>query len=179
MSDTRLAALVEHTYSRADFAYRIGVLKEFLAFMFFTMHKDQVTKEVIDAFGKEKHPVAYVIFLRSLPETFFEGFTRDSFNEELDHLSEAAQKLPTLSLTIPIMLDAENRALVWAWVRKELGHDVMLDITSDTEVAIGCQIVWRDQLHDFGFDHYLGTHREKIEESIARVVPRAPLFGHL
>ncbi|MHB1163595.1 MAG: hypothetical protein ACYCZZ_03720, partial [Minisyncoccota bacterium] len=131
MSDTRLAILIEHTYSHADFAYRIGVLKEFLAFMFFTMHQERVTKEVVDAFGKEKHPVEDTTFLRSLSETFFEGFTRDSFNEELDQLSEAVQKLPTLSLTIPIMLDAENRAAVWAWVRKELGHDVMLDITSD------------------------------------------------
>ncbi len=89
-----------------------------------------------------------------------------------------AEKLPTLSLTITIMLDTENRAAVWAWVRKELGHDVMLDISSDTEIAVGCQIVWRDQLHDFGFSHYLDVNREKIEEDIARVVPRAPLFGH-
>ncbi len=179
MNDTRLTTLVEHTYSRADFAYRIGVLKEFLSFMFFTAHESHVTKEVVDAFEKEKHPVEDVAFLRSLPGTFFEGLTQESFNEELTHLSEAAQKLPTLSLTIPIMLDDENRAAVWAWVRKELGHDVMLDISSDTDVSVGCQIVWHDQLHDFGFDHYLAVNREKVEESIARVVPRAPLFGHL
>ena len=171
--------LVEHTYSRADFAYRIGVLKEFLSFLFFTAQKTQVTKDVLDDFEKDKHPIADIAFLRSLPGAFFEGLTQESFEKELTRLSEDAQKLPTLSLTIPIMLDDENRASVWAWVRKELGHEVMLDISSDTDVAVGCQIVWHDQLHDFGFDHYLDVHREQVEESIARVVPRAPLFGHL
>ncbi len=71
MSDTRLTTLIENTYSRADFAYRIGVLKEFLAFMFFTAREGRVTKEVIDAFEKEKHSVADIAFLRSLPEAFF------------------------------------------------------------------------------------------------------------
>lgn len=177
MNDTRLTTLVEHTFSRSDFAYRIGVLKEFLEFLFFASKGTQVTKETVDAFEKEGHPVADVAFLRSLPESFFAGLTKDSFHKELDQLADAAAKLPTLSLTIPVMLDAENRDAVGAWVRKELGKEVVLDIASDPEVSVGCQIVWHDKLHDFGFDHYLDASREKVDETIARAIPKATLFG--
>ena len=177
MNDARLAAFIEHTYSRADFAYRIGVVKEFLSFLFFTERKDEVTNEAIESFEKKGHPVADTAFLRSLPKPFFEGLTKDSFNKELDRLAEAAEKLPTLSLTMPVMLDDENREAIGAWVRKELGKDVVLNLASDPEVGVGCQIVWNSQLHDFGFDHYLEANRKKVEDGIARIVPRAPSLG--
>lgn len=174
MNDTRLTTLVEHTFSHADFAYRIGVLKEFLSFLFFTEKGDRVTNDTIAAFEKKGHPVADITFLHSLPGSFFEGFTKDSFNDDLDRLAKETEKLPTLSLTMPVMLDDENQKAIGAWVRKELGKNVVLDLASDPEVGVGCEIVWKDQLHDFSFDYYLKANQQKVEESIARVVPRAP-----
>jgi hypothetical protein len=177
MTDPRLATLVEHTFSRADLAYRIGVLKEFLEFMFFKAHATKVSKEVMEAYEKKGHAVADLAFLRSLPGSFFDDLTQESFYAALDGLSAAAQKLPMLALTIPVMLDSENRDAIGAWVRRELGKDVLLDLSTDPEVGVGCQMVWHDQLHDFDFDHYLEANREKIEERIARTVPRAPFFA--
>lgn len=177
MNDSHLTTLIEHTFSRADLAYRIGVLKEFLEFLFFKANESRVSKESIDAFEKKGHAVADLSFLRSLPDSFFEGFTKNSFYGELDRLSAAMQKLPMLALTIPVMLDSENRDAIGAWVRRELGKDVLLDLSTDPEIGVGCQMVWHDQLHNFDFDHYLEANREKIEERIARTVPRAPFFA--
>lgn len=175
MDDARLATFVEHTYSRAAFAYRIGVLKEFLEFAFFTAHYERITGEAIDAFGKDGRPVADIAFLRSLPAPFFDGLTQASFSAELDRVADAVRALPTLSLTVPVMLDDEGRDAVGAWVRKEVGRDVMLDLSIDPDIAAGCQVVWHDRLYDFSLDHYLGASRTAFDERVrAALSPAEP-----
>ena len=173
MSTTPLSILVATTYSRADLAYRIGLLREFLEFAFFSSNTTEITKDVLAAFEEKGHAVADIEFLRTLPLTFFETFTKESFYAELDALTVQSQKLPTLTLTVPVVLDLASREALGVWVRKEVGPEVLLEISTDAGIATGCQIVWGNTLYDFGFDHALHTTKSVVEKNIAERVTAA------
>lgn len=175
MTTSPLSVLVAMTYSRADLAYRIGLLKEFLEFVFFTSHGTKVTKETLALFEERGHVIADIEFLRSLPVLFFDPFTEESFYAELDRLTQEFQKLPVVTLTVPVVLDLESREMLGMWIRKVLSEEVLLDISIDAGIATGCQVVWKNQLHDFGFDYFLSAAETEVRKYISeRVISSAP-----
>lgn len=175
MTNTPLSVLIERTYSRADLAYRIGLLREFLGFAFFTRHEKNVTKETLEAFEQKNHAEVDIEFLRSLPVTFFDAFTQESFYSVLDDLAKESQQLPTITLTVPVVLDASSKEALGVWVRKEIGEEVLLDLSTDATLATGCQIVWGNTLHDFGFDRALEQKRAEVEKHIEERVIASPV----
>ena len=165
MMDALLKALAERTYSRSDFSYRISVMREFLEYVFFTKHDARPGKESIEPFtAYRKKPEADALFLQSLPESFFESFGQDSFYELLETLAGAVKRLPTLSLTVPVVLSHTDVEAIGTWARKNVDPEVMLEIDIEASVAVGCQIVWKDQLHDYALNHYLALHAEELHK---------------
>lgn len=173
MTDSRLTALLARTYSRADLAYRIGVLKEFLEFAFYHAHSKAVDAGTLEAFEKEGHAVGDLTFLRSLPESFFEGLSRDSFYDELAKLSDASEHMPIFALTVPVMFDLEARAAIGGWVRTHLGEAVLLDISVDPHIGVGCQFVWHDRLHDLSFDANLSANKPAVDRYLGQALGAA------
>jgi len=170
MISTPLTTLASCTYSRADLAYRIGLLREFLEHVFFTAHDSGVTKEALESFEKTGRSVADIEFLRALPLAFFASFTQESFYEDLQTIMKDSRNLPTLSLTVPVSFDPEGREALGEWARKEIGKDVLLDLSIDAGISVGCQIVWQNQLHDFGFDHYLHESGNELTDALLKKV---------
>ena len=105
MTRALLDTLTEHTYSRSDFAYRLNLIREFLEFVFFTKRDVRASREVVGAFASHSNnPTADIAYLQSLPSSFLETFTQESFYATLDQLAEECTQLQTLSLTLPVVL---------------------------------------------------------------------------
>lgn len=155
MNATPLTILTSCTYSRADLGYRIGLVREFLEHVFFTVHSTTVTKEALESFEKKGRSISDIEFLRTLPLTFFSPFTQESFYDDLQEILKESRALPTLSLATSVSFDLQGRQALGEWARKEIGNEVLLELSVDAAISVGCQIVWKDQLHDFGFDHYV------------------------
>ena len=178
MTTALFSSFVAQTYSRSDFAYRISLLREFLEFVFFTTRTSHVGNESLDQFtAAGARPVSDIAFLRALPMPFFEVFTQDSLYTVLDKLSQEAKQLPTLSLTLPVVLSQSDREMIGAWVRTALGNDVLIEVDVDRTVAVGCRLVWNNQHHNYDFDHYLakcsGTLRTQLgQHMLAGAAPR-------
>ena len=169
MTNGLLGIFIEHTYSRSDFAYRISLLREFLEFIFFTKHDARVGNDAIEQFtAYSKKSVADIAFLRTLPPSFLEAFTQESFYEILNRLSEESKQLKILSLTVPVIFARADIDALGSWAREAIGPDLLIEIDVDPAIAVGCHVAWNNQLHDFSFDHYLRKSQTALHEKITQ-----------
>ncbi len=172
MMNELMTVLVSRSYSHSEISYKIGILKDFFEYMFFVAHSTQVNASIIKLFSQNSdRSEADINFLEALPTSLFETFTQESFYEKLKELSKESKQLPTLSIVVPVILDAKNVALIGEWVRTEVGSNVLLNIDIDKEVSAGCQIIWHNTLHDFSLEHYITIHRENLENTIRDKMP--------
>lgn len=167
MIDSTFTLLIQHTYVRSHLVYRISLLGEFFDFIFFTEDSSVVNSGAIDRFASQREESQQdVDFLKALPQTFMDVFTHDSFHEKLHDMSEELQKLPILSITVPVKFQLEQTDVIGEWVRKTLDNNIMLDISIDTGVSVGCRFVWKDILHDFSLEHYRHLHEKELHTQL-------------
>lgn len=169
MTNPFLKTFTEHAYSRADFAQRISLVREFFEFIFFTKRDASASKDGIEQFAVySKKSLDDITFLRTLPPSFLDVFTQDSLYETLNRLSEDSKQLKTLSLTVPIALSRADVVAIGTWAHQELDPDLLLDVAVDPSVVAGCRLVWNNRLYDFSFDHYLTENKTALHEKFAQ-----------
>ncbi len=172
MTKLLLESFLQHTYVRSNLVYRISLLTKFLNFVFFTENDKDVKENMIEQFAKNsREPPKDIDFLRALPQSFLETFTRNSFREELDKMSKELEHLSVLSITVPITLPFEHIEAIGQWVRNVISHNAMLDVSVDPTISAGCMFVWKDILYDFSFEHYLNLHKKEIYTQIVSSLP--------
>ena len=175
MTNPFLKTFTEHIYSRADFAHRISLVREFFEFIFFTRRNISANKDGIEQFAVySKKPLADIAFLRTLPPSFFDAFTQESFYETLNRLSEDSKQLKTLSLTVPVPLSHADEAAISAWAHREVDPDLLIDVDIDSSIAVGCRVAWDNRLHDFSFNHYLTENQTVLHERFSQSALTVP-----
>ncbi len=169
MTNPSLKIFTEHTYTRADFAHDISLTREFFEYIFFTKRDASASKEGIEQFAaySGKSPVDNA-FLRSLPLSFLESFTKESLYDMLDHLTEDAKKLKTLSLTVPVALSRADVEVIGMWAHREVSPDLLIDFDIDPSIAVGCRLVWNNMLRDFSFNRYLIKNQTALHERLTQ-----------
>ncbi len=171
MIDEQLNMLVRSTYRQSDLAYRIGLLREFLEFVFFVQQAERVSAESVAQFARSGHRKdADIGFLQQQPPTFFVSFAKETFNHTLDQLADAAKRLPTLQLTVPVVLTREDVEVIGLWVRKTIREGMLVEFSVDPAIVAGCQIVWQDQLHDFGIDYFFSRYDGALRQALTPLV---------
>ncbi len=166
-----LTPLIEHTYIRTDVVYRLSLIGEFLDFVFFTDGATVVTKETFTRFATQRsNPKKDNDFLQALSSSFWEQFTRDSFQQTLIHLKEELSRTPIIPLTIPVDLSEEYITPIGKFVRTIAGENMLVDVSIDPTLATGCQFVWKDQMHDFSFTHYVEIHRSELTTQLSALL---------
>ncbi|OGG48222.1 hypothetical protein A2678_01405 [Candidatus Kaiserbacteria bacterium RIFCSPHIGHO2_01_FULL_53_31] len=179
MTRALLDTLTEHTYSRSDFAYRLNLIREFLEFVFFTKRDVRASREVVGAFASHSNnPTADIAYLQSLPSSFLETFTQESFYATLDQLAEECTQLQTLSLTLPVVLARADVDAIGVWARRNVSSSLMITVDIDRTVSVGCRIIWNNQLHDFGFDQYVTQHETALRTSIHTKIEQSMSVAH-
>lgn len=173
MTNPSLKTFMEHTYTRADFAHDISLMREFFEFIFFTKRDASASKEGIDQFvALNKKPLGDVVFLRSLPPSFLESFTKESLYEMLNQLTEESKKLKTLSLTVPVALSRADVEAIGTWAHQEVSPDILIDFDVDPSIAVGCRLVWNNMLRDFSFNHYLIKNQIALYDRFTQSMPK-------
>lgn len=168
MSNSPLTSLIQYTYVRSTIIYRISLLSEFFDFVFFTAHDNSnVDKDIIEKFAiSRKEPQKDIDFLKALPQTFVDMFTRDSFHTILQDMSDELQKFPVLSIVLPVEFSVEHTDEIGKWAREAIASNIVLDISVDTSISVGCRFVWENNMHDFSIEHYFSLHKEDLDTQI-------------
>jgi len=170
-----LATLPEHIYSRSDVAYRTSLVREYLEFVFFTKRDSAVTSSSLDAFATAgTRSVADIAFLREIPISFFETLTPDTFYSALETLTQDAKLMPTLSLSVPVVLAADDVEALGKWLRHSVDPHLLIDIDVDPAIAVGCRLVWQNRRHDYSIDHFFQLKRSLLDQLVTGHASAAP-----
>ncbi len=167
MTNSVLAALIPTTYRQSDLAYRLGLLREYLEFAFFTKQSSVLNPEMIGEFSTAgPHDPADLGFLRNLPPELYAAFNRETFHDVLDQALIEAKALPTVRLTVAVLLTTDAVAMVGQWARQAVDVHALLDFSIDPELGAGCQLLWQDVLRDYSLEQALRTHERELYERI-------------
>jgi len=165
MDELIFSTLVKDAYTRSGLLHKIGLLKEYLEFVFFTKNNSYVEESLIEEWkGGGEHAIQDKMFLKSLPVEFWKSFSRESLYNVLDLLSEKVDEIPVLSLIVPVDLPEQSIMEIGKWVRSEIDKDLLLDVEVKISLSVGCQFVWKDRLHDFSLSRFLNKHQDKIHQ---------------
>lgn len=167
MMNPVLTALIPTTYRQSDLAYRLGLLREFLEFCFFTQQRPAIDAEAINAFASSAaHDARDISFLRAIPTDLFASFASGTFHTVLDQALVEAKMLPTVRLTVALVLPTEEVVVLGQWARGVIGPQVMLEFSVDPEIGAGCQVLWLDTIHDYSLEQQLQVQEGMLQAQL-------------
>lgn len=163
MTEAQLAALIEHTYSRAEYASRVGLLRSFFEWVFFTAHETNVTVASIERYETAMHvAVRDAAFLRALPVSFWEGWTQENFYDQLERITALAATMPVLTITVAVPFALAQVDAIGLWARRSVDQKILVECITDPALGAGCQVVWQEHLHDYSFAERIAGKREAL-----------------
>lgn len=167
MTNSVLDALIPITYRQSDLAYRLGLLREFLEFVFFTQQTAQVGSEAVSGFSSVgPHDANDLAFLRSLPPELYASFTSSTFYDALDRALSDAKALSTVRLTVAVLLPSEEVEVMGKWMREVVGDRTLFELSINPEIGAGCQLLWQNALHDYSLEQRLREHEQELYQRI-------------
>lgn len=143
------------------------LLKEFFSKRFFKEHGDESLKESLGIFLDENN-VGEMLkkSVVSLPDEFFQYFTKDNLNDAIQSLEDEVNNRPKLSLYIPTILPPTEVEKLGRWVRDNIQEGLFVDLEVDTSVVGGCAFVWNGVHHDYSFRYYFDKNRNEIKNLV-------------
>jgi hypothetical protein len=74
-------------------------------------------------------------------------------------------------MTVGVAFMRSQTEAVGTWARRAVHPQVLLEFETDRELGAGCQVVWRDHVHDYTFARALQGKREALMTRIAATAP--------
>ena len=169
-----LATLLPLTFRQSDLAYRLGLLREFLEFCFFTQQSASADVAALGPFSAAgRHGPGDIGFLQKLSPGVFASFQSGSFHAILDQALAEAKALPTLRLTVAVILSTEEVAALGQWARQAVDERIMLEFSVDPEIGAGCQLLWHDTIHEYSLGMLLRKNEAQLAERIPALLEAA------
>lgn len=156
--------LLKHTYTRANFYYRLEILKEFLEYVFFVRKDTEVQNiEMFKQFlQKRKEDETTKSVLVTLDDALLLEFTPTNLYEVVQQVKHRIKTLPIIVVYVPARFPPKEVIRLGEWFRTHLLSSLLLSLQVDPSVAGGCAFVWKNIYYDFSFKYFLNSKRDKL-----------------
>ena len=171
MAQELLTTLARTAYTEHEFRRLLSALQVFLEFKLFTEHRGVSFEELLRRFFLEHHiaPDTHAR-LTNLSESYLDLFTRENLYEKMKSIGEAFEKLPRITLYVPIALTSEATAKLGTWLREHVAENLVIRLEVDAELAVGCALVWKGVYYDYSFRYFVKKHEKELERTIREYV---------
>jgi F0F1-type ATP synthase delta subunit len=168
MSDALLSAILSDTYTRSALLRRVGLLQEFAEFVFFTKQAPAFRDALIDEFSRKQNIADRdQAFLKRVTKDSNASLTPETLYHRFQEFERELETLPELLLVVSVVFEEEQLDYIGGWIREHIGKEILLNIETKPELAVGCQFVWNGALHDFSLARYFKEHREDVHQALA------------
>ena len=153
-----LTTILKDTFSLTQFKTRVRLLKASLLKAFFGGENEDLPPYPHD-----------LNWLKTLPENFYQKFTKDNVYQILSTLEQEVAKLPILTIYLTFETDAATLSSIGTYARKMFGSNLMLDCKFDPNLIAGAALVWRGVYKDYSL-------RAKIESKKGEILQNFKAF---
>lgn len=151
MSNDLLNTLLNTTYTQNQLKHRLRILRLYLLKAFFGSQEGQ---------NLDPRDLGW---LSSLPFPFYKNFTKDNTYQILDDLENQAEKLPTLTIYLPIEATDNVCLQVGSYARKAFQHPTLLLETKFNPALIaGAALSWKGLYRDYSLKTKIESKSQEI-----------------
>lgn len=158
------SSILANTYTVSDLYRRFAVLQEFSEYAKYHLRlsTDQaVIGELRDFLSRKEVDSRQAEALLKWGEEVWRTVVSGGAVGSLSDLSEDFDSLPVVVLYVPSKLPAEELDRLGAWLRRQTGESVLLDVRQSPKVAGGCAFSWRGVYYDYSFGSRLSPKRHQ------------------
>jgi hypothetical protein len=178
MEEALLNVLHTMSFTVEDVYHRLGLVRRFFEQVYFSGSDTSETLE--DFLIKAEVPAAATKALASWSRDWLADLDPSSFHEKFETVRERLQKIPTVTLSVPVALGVAEREAVGSWMRAHVGArdageskqgklGALVDLVVDPRAAGGCRIVVGGRYGDFSFRYFSEQNREQLIEALRRI----------
>ena len=171
MTQELLKTLAKTAYTENEFRRLLSALQVFLESKLFSEHPGLSFEELLRRFFLEHHVAEDTrTRLTSLSESFLSLFTQKNLYEKMKSINEAFEKLPRITLYVPIALTSEATVKLGTWLRQHVMENLVIRLKIDAELSVGCAFVWEGVYHDYSFRYFVKKHEKELESTMREYV---------
>ncbi|OGG11424.1 hypothetical protein A2Z00_05570 [Candidatus Gottesmanbacteria bacterium RBG_13_45_10] len=159
-----LIIILASSFSKADLHRRLRLLREYLEQRFYAPEKSLTLQDFLNEKNVDKDDQQIML---SWGESFYNGFTKETAYDVLDHMAARAKELPTMNLYVPFTPDGKEMMKLGIWVRDNVDKNVLVDIHVDPSTFGGCSFAWNGIYHDYSLRHMMGLKMNEIRKVLS------------
>lgn len=162
MYEQLLKTMLSNTYTFHTMRHRLALLKEFLETTVYAAEQSQSPEMNLDTFLQQYQDDPSAQAMREWGSEFFSAFTAETMYDLIAAISDALEKLPSVTVYVPILFNEQEIASIGEWFRTNIHEHTMLDVRVDPSVVGGCGFVWNGHYYDYSFAYFLNKHRDEL-----------------
>ncbi|MBI4035410.1 F0F1 ATP synthase subunit delta [Candidatus Daviesbacteria bacterium] len=151
-----LTIILKDTYSLSQLKHRLRILKTSLLKAFFG------SKEEI-SFSPDE-----LSWLKSLPDNFYQKFSKDNIYQIFTEFEQEISKLQTLTIHLTFEPDESTLAQIGTYVRHHFEATIPLDIKFDPSLIAGAALVWKGVYKDYSLKARLDAKKTEMLQEFKR-----------
>lgn len=157
--DEILTIILKDTYSLSQLKHRLRILKSNLLKTFFGGESNQALSLTAQDLN----------WLRNLPESFYQKFTKDNIYQILSDLEKGIPNLPTLTMYLTFEPDDATLGQLGSVTRKTFSSpSLILDIKLDLNLIAGVALVWKGVYKDYSLRSKIESRKAEIFEGFKK-----------
>lgn len=153
-----LAIILQDTYSLSQLKTRLRTLKSNLLNTFFGGESQNLNLTTQD-----------LNWLKSLPESFYQKFTKDNVYQILEKMEKGIPNLATLTMYLTFEPDDATLAQIGSVARKTFNSpSLILDIKLDLNLIAGVALVWKGVYRNYSLRSKIESRKLEILEGFKK-----------
>ena len=155
--DEILGTILKDTYSLSQLKYRLRVLKTYLLRIFFGSTSEvNISAEDLN-------------WLKTLPQEFYQKFTKDNVYQFFSEFDDAAHNLKILTLYLSFEPDNTILSQIGSFARKAFNFPtLLLDVKLDPRLIAGTALSWKGVYKDYSLRSQLALKKRELWEGFKK-----------
>ena len=153
--DPIFETILKNTYTQSQFKHRLRILKSFVSQKLFGGQDSQLNETDL-------------AWIKTLPEAFFQNFTKDNCTDYFKAVEERLANTPSLMLNIAFEPNDEALSEIGQFTRTNFTSFKLLDFKYDPSVIAGCVLNWKGISKDYSVREAIEEKKEVLLESFKK-----------
>lgn len=164
--ENTLSAILENTFTVADARRRLDIAQTFFEHERFGTGSTAGVDRLREFYKNAPDTSSDVEAIAAWGEEFFLSLSGGNFYGKLREIKSAIDRLPVVTIYVPIAFTNDLLARLGQWCRKNIRPEILLDVRVNPETIGGCGVAYGSAFQDLSFKHFAEASRPAITKLV-------------